>query len=86
MYKGYDSNAIVEHTQDYEITAVIPPKHNRTVQREYDKDLCKLCHLLENAFLYLKCWKGTVTRYTINSASFLVAIHVRCITFAISTS
>ncbi len=33
--------------------AVIPPKRNRKVQREYDKDLYKLRHLVENAFLYL---------------------------------
>ncbi len=33
---------------------VIPPKKNRLVQRKYDKDLYKIRHLVENAFLHLK--------------------------------
>jgi len=31
-------------------TAVIPPKSNRKIQREYDKDLNKSRHLIENFF------------------------------------
>ena len=50
---------------------VIPPKRNRKVQRSYDKDLYKLRHLVENAFLKLKGWRGIATRYAKNSASFL---------------
>jgi len=46
--RGYDTNAILEYTQERGITAVIPPKCNRKVQREYDKDLYKLRHLVEN--------------------------------------
>lgn len=84
--KGYDTNAILDYTQEHGITAVIPPKRNRRVQREYDKDLYKLRHLVENAFLYLKRWRGIATRYAKNSASFLAAIHIRCIALAISIS
>jgi len=84
--KGYDTNAILEYTQEHEITAVIPPKRSRKVQREYDRDLYKLRHLVENAFLYLKRWRGIATRYAKNAASFLAAIHIRCIALAISAS
>jgi len=84
--KGYDTNAILEYTQERGITAVIPPKRNRKVQREYDKNLYKLRHLVENAFLYLKRWRGVATRYAKNAASFLAAIHIRCIALAISSS
>lgn len=42
---------------------VIPPKKNHKVLREYDKDLYKARHLVENAFLYLKQWRGIATRY-----------------------
>jgi len=84
--KGYDTNAILEYTQEHEITAVIPPKRNRKVQREYDKDLYKMRHLVENAFLYLKRWRGVATRYTKNAASFLAVIHIRCIALVISSS
>ena len=43
------------------MSAVIPPKKNRTTQRPYDEDLYKLRHLVENAFLHLKRWHGIAT-------------------------
>ncbi len=52
--RAYDTNEIVAKCEDAGIEAVIPPKKNRTVQREYDKDLYKLRHLVENAMLHLK--------------------------------
>jgi transposase len=59
--------------------AVIPPKRNRKVMREYDKDLYKLRHLVENAFLHLKRWRGIATRYAKNVSSFLAAVQIRCL-------
>ena len=61
------------------MNAVIPPKKNRTAQRSYDKELYQLRHLVENAFLHLKRWRGIATRYAKNTASFLAAVHVRCL-------
>jgi len=58
---------------------VIPPKRNRKFQREYDEHLYKLRHLIENAFLHLKRWRGIATRYAKNTASFVAAIQMRCI-------
>lgn len=58
---------------------VIPPKRNRKFQREYDEHLYKLRHLIENAFLHLKRWRGIATRYAKNTASFVAAIQIRCI-------
>lgn len=77
--KGYDTNAILDQAQEQGMKAVIPPKKNRIEQRDYDKELYKLRHLVENAFLHLKRWRGIATRYAKNSASFLAAIHIRCI-------
>ena len=77
--RGYDSNAIVKQAKEQGIIAVIPPKKNRKTQRAYDKDLYKLRHMVENAFLHLKRWRGIATRYAKNSASFLAAVHIRCI-------
>ncbi len=37
---------------------VIPPKKNRKEQRDYDKYLYKLRHLVENCFLILKTLEG----------------------------
>ena len=59
---------------------VIPPKRNRRVQREYDTYLYRLRHLVENAFLHLKRWRGIATRYAKNTTSFVVAVQIRCIT------
>jgi transposase len=57
---------------------VIPPKKNRTEQRAYDKALYKYRHLVENAFMHLKKWRGIATRYAKNTASFLAAVQIRC--------
>jgi transposase len=77
--RGYDSNMIVDQAIAQGMQPVIPPKKNRKQQREYDKHLYKIRHLVENAFLHLKRWRGIATRYAKNSKSFLAAIQVRCI-------
>ena len=77
--KGYDTNDIISQAIAQGMQPVIPPKKNRTVVREYDKDLYRLRHLVENAFLHLKRWRGIATRYAKNAASFLAAIQIRCI-------
>jgi len=77
--RGYDSNAILDQARDQGMEPVIPPKKNRTIQRLYDKSLYKARHLVENAFLHLKRWRGIATRYAKNTESFLAAVHIRCI-------
>jgi transposase len=77
--KGYDSDAIIEQAQTQGMKAQIPPRKNRKEQREYDQHLYKLRHLVENAFLHLKRWRGVATRYAKTSASFLAAVQIRCL-------
>ena len=77
--RGYDSDAIVEAALAAGMTPVIPPKSNRKVKRHCDEYIYKLRHLVENAFLHLKQWRGIATRYAKNSKSFLAAIHIRCL-------
>ena len=77
--RGYDTDEIVEFAEENGMIAVIPPKKNRKDQRFYDKELYKIRHLVENAFLKLKQWRGIATRYAKNASSFLAAIHIRCI-------
>jgi transposase len=81
--KGYDTDAIVNAALNAGMIAVIPPKSNRKVQRAYDTYLYKLRHLVENAFLMLKRWRGIATRYAKNAASFLAAVHIRCISICL---
>ena len=77
--KGYDSDAIVEQAQRQGMQAVIPPRKNRKEPRSYDKHLYKCRHLVQNAFLHLKRWRGIATRYAKNTASFLAAVQIRCL-------
>ena len=77
--RGYDTSEIVAFALSAGINVVIPPKKNRKEQREYDRYLYKIRHLVENAFLWLKRWRGIATRYAKNTSSFLSAVHIRCI-------
>ena len=77
--KGYDTDTILAQAEKQGMVSVIPPKKNRKEQRDYDKELYKARHLVENAFLHLKRWRGIATRYAKNTASFLAAIQIRCI-------
>ena len=77
--RGYDSDEIVKEALSLGMTVVIPPKKNRKQQRHYDKVLYKARHLVENAFLHLKQWRGIATRYAKRSDSFLAAVHIRCL-------
>ena len=77
--RGYDTDEIVEAAVKAAMEPVIPPKKNRKVQRDYDKYVYKLRHLVENAFLHLKRWRGIATRYAKRSCSFLAAVQIRCI-------
>ncbi|WP_446469439.1 IS5 family transposase [Xenorhabdus stockiae] len=84
--RGYDSNAIVEKAEQQGMQVQIPSRKNRKIIREYDRELYRLRHLVENAFLYLKRWRGIATRYAKNSASFLAAVQIRCLVLWLNIS
>ena len=77
--RGYDTNDIVKQAREAGMEVVIPPKKNRKEARFYDEYLYELRHLVENAFLHLKRWRGIATRYAKNTASFIAAVQRRCI-------
>ena len=77
--RDYDSDAVIELANKNGLIPVIPPKRNRRVLRDYDKHLYKIRHLVENAFLKLKRWRGIATRYAKHTRSFLTAVQFRCI-------
>jgi len=77
--KGYDTDAIIAKAEAQGMEPVIPPKKNRREPRAYDRDLYRVRHLVENAFLHLKRWRGIATRYAKNTRSFLAAVQIRCI-------
>lgn len=75
--KGYDADErVIERLEKQGKTAVIPPKRNRTTQREYDKHLYKARHLIENFFAKLKQYRAIATRYDKRATNFLGAIYL----------
>ena len=77
--RGYDSDAIVEQAKIQGMQAQIPPRKNRKELRAFDEYLYCHRHLVENAFLHIKQWRGIATRYAKNMASFLAAVQIRCL-------
>ncbi|NUX01451.1 transposase, partial [Wolbachia endosymbiont of Madathamugadia hiepei] len=61
--KGYDSDAFVASLENRKCKAVIPPKRNRKVQRDYDKHLYKERHLIECFFGKIKNFRRVFSRF-----------------------
>jgi transposase len=57
-------------------TAVIPPKANRRLPRDFDRDLYRARHLVENFFAKLKQFRAIATRYDKTARNFLAAVHL----------
>lgn len=55
---------------------VIPPRANRTIRRDYDRDLYKARHLIENFFAKLKQFRAIATRYDKTARNFLAGIQL----------
>ena len=77
--RGYDVNKLIELARSIGMEIVIPPKKNRKERRNYDKDLYRLRHIVENTFQMLKQWRGIATRYAKNTDSFLAAVRIRAL-------
>jgi len=61
-------------------SAVIPPRPNRLMPREFDRELYKERHLIENFFCKLKQFRAIATRYDKTARNFLAAIHLAAAT------
>lgn len=73
--KGYDSDAIIAHVEAQGAVAIIPPKRNRIVLREYDKILYKERHKIECAFGFLKHYRKIFSRFDKIASRFLAFLH-----------
>lgn len=76
VWKGYDSDALVESLRETGVSPVIPHVEAGEV-RGLTKNLNRLGHLIENTFLERKHWRGVLTRYAKVSTSFLAAVSSR---------
>jgi transposase len=69
--KGYDSNDFIQHLNNNQCIAIIPPKKNRKEQREYDKHVSKEPHLVECFFSKIKHFRRIFSRFDKSADIFL---------------
>ncbi len=68
--KVFDANWLLEEVDARGATAVIPPKANRKLQRDYDVEVCKWRHLVENYFAKIKEFRVIAMRYDKTDCSY----------------
>ena len=56
--KAFDADRLLQDLDERGASAVIPPKSNRKVQRDYDTHMYKWRHLVENYFAKIKQFRG----------------------------
>ena len=60
--KAFDADWLLQDLDKRGATAVIPPKANRKIQRDYDAEVYGWRHLVENYFPKIKGPRGIATR------------------------
>ena len=68
--KAFDADWLLKDLDERGATAVIPPKSNRKVQRDYDTHMYKWRHMGENYFAKIKEFRGIATRYDKTDTSY----------------
>ena len=75
--RAFDADArVLEPLATAGKSAVIPPRPNRLEPRQFDRELYKERHLIENFFCKLKQFRAIATRYDKTARNFLAAIHL----------
>ena len=74
--KAYDTNDVLASAAAHQAEAVVPPKKNRLVQREYDENLYEDRNKIERCFGRLKQSRAFATRYDKTALSFLSVVHI----------
>ena len=74
--KAFDADRLLKALDERGVKAVIPPKSNRKVQREIDRQMYKWRHLVENYFCTLKEFKSIAMRSDKTDSSFSAMIYL----------
>jgi transposase len=75
--KAFDADErVIEPLAAVGKTVVIPPRSNRRSPREFDRELYKVRHLIENFFAKLKQFRAIATRYDKTARNFLAGVHL----------
>jgi len=77
--KAFDSDAVVAAAKGQGAEAVIPPKKNRKVPREYDKHLYEERKKVEWFINLMKQYRRVATRYEKAARNFLAFVYVASI-------
>lgn len=73
--KGYDADEFLELIKEQGAEAVIPPRANRTEQREIDRHLYRERHLVECFINKLKHYRRVFSRFEKLAKNYLSFIH-----------
>ena len=68
--KAFDADWLLKDLDQRGATAVIPPKANRKIRRDYDVEVYKWRHMVENYFAKIKEFRGIATRYDKTDCSY----------------
>ena len=68
--KAFDADWLRAELDKRGTLAVIPPRRHRKLQIDYDKDMYRWRHLIENYFAKIKEFRGIATRYDKTDTSF----------------
>lgn len=77
--KGYDSDEYRAALQAKNIMPRIPPRRGRLIPANFDANLYRQRHKVENLFARLKDWRRIHTRYDRCAHTFLSAITIAAI-------
>jgi transposase len=81
--KAFDNDELRQALNERGAKAVIPPRRNRTTLIEYDREMYKWRHLIENCFAKLKEFRRIATRYDKTDRSFAAMIYVAATIFVL---
>ena len=72
--RAFDADWLRKSLSTHGISPVIPPRKNQKHPADYDKEMYKWRHLVENFFQKIKDYRGIATRYCKTDASFAAFI------------
>ena len=77
--KGYDAEHIRIYAQNKDMIPIIPMRSNsKRSNKEFDKYLYKLRHLVENVFARLKHFRAIATRFDKLARNYQSMIYIAC--------
>lgn len=74
--KAFDADWLLEELDSRGASAIIPPKSNRKLLRDYDEHAYKWRHLIENFFAKIKEFRAIATRYEKTTSSYAANWHL----------